>query len=78
VSDVPKVQKARLSAPSRQLTLTAASGRTRRVAEDVEWDGPSEEIPNHSEGTETLCADVDWPAQHTWAFRQYRRGYTGR
>jgi RHS repeat-associated protein len=24
-----------------------------------------------------VCADVDWPAQHTWAFRQYRRGYNG-
>jgi RHS repeat-associated protein len=28
-------------------------------------------------GTETLCADVDWPAQYTWAYHQYRKGYHG-
>jgi RHS repeat-associated protein len=51
---------------------------TWRVMEDLEWDGQDEEIENHhSGGTETVCADVDWPAQHTWAFRQYRRGYNG-
>jgi RHS repeat-associated protein len=30
-----------------------------------------------SSGTETLCADVAWPAQYTWAYHQYRRGYHG-
>ncbi len=33
--------------------------------------------PGGASGTETLCADVSWPAQHTWAYHQYRRGYHG-
>jgi RHS repeat-associated protein len=33
--------------------------------------------PVGTSGTETLCADVNWPAQYTWAYGQYRRGYHG-
>ncbi len=32
---------------------------------------------NATSGTEELCPTIEWPAQHEWTARQYRRGYGG-
>ncbi len=32
---------------------------------------------NASSGTEDLCPTIEWPAQHEWTARHYRRGYGG-
>ena len=46
---------------------------------NADWPSNSGQPPSSggTSGTEVLCADVDWPAEHIWAYRQYRRGYAG-
>jgi RHS repeat-associated protein len=50
---------------------------TTMLAPPVGSQGPDSTNNHATSGTETLCPTVEWPAQHEWAARQYRRGFGG-